>query len=141
MSMLTGWEAAYREILQIPGAGRRGYLASASSQCIAWLGHHLTGILGSPVGADFGVEVQEWHRNWRHRAKAGRRRLTKPLRCPGCQMLLLVWEEGTDRVCCGNPACARVWTYAEYEAMVEERSGQKLAREDGAALARLVCLR
>jgi hypothetical protein len=115
MAMLSGWEAAYREHMQWPGAARRGFLASVSTSCIAWLVHHLDGILSSPIAADFGAEVMQWHRDFRRSAKAGVRKLRKPMRCPGCRLLTLTWEEGDDRVECANPDCYRVLSYADYE--------------------------
>lgn len=123
MNVLTEHENAFRDFIEIgPPQARRGYLASASSQCIAWLGHHLDDVLASPVAEGFGHDVLEWQKGWKTRAKAGKRKLVKPLRCPGCQLLTLVWTEGDDRVECGNPDCSRIYTYAEYEQMVEERA-------------------
>jgi hypothetical protein len=133
MLILTDHETAYREYKGIDLVARRGFLASASSECIAWLGHQLTGILASPLGEGFGLDVLEWHRQWKRRAKAGKRRLTKPLRCVGCSMLTLVWEEGSGQVNCQNPDCNRVYTYDEYEAIVEERAGQRHQPEPGQA--------
>lgn len=131
MNILTEHENAYREtVLHIGTPGRRGYMASASSECIAWLGTHLDGILASEVGEAFGVDVLDWHRAWKRRAKAGVRKLVKPLRCPHCKHLLLEWEEGSDRVDCRNPDCNLVLTYAQYQALVEERAGRPYRQEN-----------
>jgi len=118
MGMLGGWEMAYREHHHLPSPPRRGYLALASSQCIAWLGTHLDGILASPIGEDFGREVAEWYWANYRRVKAGQPRRKKPIRCPGCRARTLVWQEGGNRVTCQNPdGCNRVFTLAEYEAL------------------------
>ena len=69
-----------------------------STQCIAWLGHHLDDILASGIGEGFGVDVLELHAKWKRKAKADRRHLTKPLRCPGCSMLMLIWQEGAGKL-------------------------------------------
>ena len=129
MAVLTEHENAYREVLGIGTPPRRGFLASASSECIAWLGQHLDGVLASVIAEGFGTDVLAWHRLWRRQAKAGVRKLTKPLRCPSCRLLMLIWQEGNDRVDCANPDCGRVLSYADYEAIVQERAGRD-ARDD-----------
>jgi hypothetical protein len=129
--ILREHEDAYREaVLGIGGPARRGFLAAASSQCIAWLGHHLDDILASDIGEGFGADVLDWYGRWVRDAKADQPHRTKPLRCPGCSMMLLVWQEGSDRLVCANDDCGRVLTYAEYEGLVGvavaeiERGGQ-----------------
>ena len=118
-SMLTGWERAYRDLRGWPSPAPRGDLASVATSCIAWLMHHLDGILRSPLAADFGLEILRWHRDLAGSAKAGVRTLRKPLRCPSCQYLTLMWTEGEQQVTCANPACNRILSYAEYETEVE----------------------
>jgi hypothetical protein len=122
--MLAGWERAYREIRRWPSPPPRGELASAETACIAWLLHHLDGILCSPAAADFGLEVLQWHREFTSSTKAGARTLRKPMRCPSCQLLTLTWTEGETQVACGNPDCCRILSLADYDAEVE-----RLAKE------------
>ncbi|HTX63307.1 MAG TPA: hypothetical protein VMD28_06685 [Acidimicrobiales bacterium] len=118
-TMLGGWESAYRDLRGWPSPPRRGDLASTMTTCIAWLGSHLRGILASDIGADFGREVLQWHRETAARAKAGVRTLRKPLRCPTCGMLTLFWTEGETNVYCADPNCARVLSLPDYENEVE----------------------
>lgn len=118
-AMLTGWEGAYRDIRGWPSPAPRGELASVETTCIAWLLHHLDGILRSPVAEDFGLEILRWHREFTGSAKAGVRTLRKPMRCPSCQYLTLMWTEGEQQVNCENPACNRILSLAEYEAETE----------------------
>ncbi len=94
MNVLTEHENAYREqVLAIGTPPRRGFLAATSTQCIAWLGHHLDDILTSAIAEGFGADVLAWHKVWKRQAKAGARKLTKPMRCPSCQLLMLVWTK------------------------------------------------
>ncbi len=115
-AMLTGWESAYRDLRRWPSAAPRGELASAETTCIAWLMHHLNGILRSPLAADFGMEVLQWHREFTGSTKAGVRTLRKPMRCPSCQYLTLTWTEGEQQVTCSNPACNRIMSLTDYDA-------------------------
>lgn len=124
LSMLTGWEDAYRDLQGWPSGARRGYLASAITTTIAWLTAHLDGILEGVLAEDFGAEILKWHRELCGKSKAGARRLRKPLRCPGCQLLSLTWTEGEEYVRCGNPDCSRLLRLAEYEAETERRAGE-----------------
>ena len=127
-AMLTGWEGEYRRIRGWPSAAPRGDLASVETTCIAWLMHHLDGILRSPVAADFGLEVMQWHREFTGSAKAGVRTLRKPMRCPSCQYLTLTWTEGEQQVTCSNPACNRILSLTDYENEVERMAkDQKVA--------------
>lgn len=130
--MLGGWEKAFRDLNGWKAARREGDLASWITVCSAWLMGHLTAILHSAISEDVGKEILAWHREIDGRANWELRRVKKPLRCkmPSCQQLTLVWVEGEDKVCCSNPDCRAVMTYAEYEALVEERSG---TRKDTAA--------
>lgn len=128
-SMLRGWEDAYRGLKGWPSPPPRGDLASAETACIAWLARHLRGILACPdIAADFGNEILQWHRDAANRAKAGVRKLTKPMRCPSCQLLTLTWTEGERDVRCGNlPDCGRVMTLADYEAETERLAAEHAA--------------
>ena len=131
MNVLSEHENAYREqVLAIGTPPRRGYLAATSTQCIAWLGHHLDDILTSGIAEGFGADVLAWHKVWKRQAKAGARKLTKPMRCPSCQLLMLVWIEGDGRVECANPSCGRILSYADYENLVEEKAGQGARQDD-----------
>lgn len=123
-AMLLGWERAYRDLRRWPSPAPRGELASAETTCIAWLAHHLDGILRSPLAADFGLEILQWHREFTGSAKAGVRTLRKPMRCPSCQLLTLTWTEGEQQVNCSNPDCRRILSLAEYDAEV-----QRMAKE------------
>jgi hypothetical protein len=114
-SMLAGWESAYRDLKGWPSAPPRGSLASRETERIAWLSRHLTGILASPIAADFGTEILRWHRGMARKAKAGVRTLRMPLRCPRCSMLSLTWTEGSDRVECGDQDCGLIITRAKYD--------------------------
>jgi hypothetical protein len=127
-SMLLGWERAYRDLRRWPSPAPRGDLASAETACIAWLMHHLDGILRSPAAADFGLEILQWHRELASSAKAGVRTLRKPMRCPSCQLLTLTWTEGEQQVGCSNPDCRRILSLAEYDAEV-----QRMAKEQQVA--------
>jgi hypothetical protein len=114
--MLIDWEDAYRSIRGWDSAPPRGDMASVQTEVTAWLGRHLDGILAAEdIAEPFGTEVLRWHRGMKHQAKAGVETLRKPLRCPRCRLMLLVWTEGSDRVDCRNPDCAAVMSYAEYE--------------------------
>jgi hypothetical protein len=127
-AMLTGWERAYREYRRWPSPPPRGELASAETVCIAWLGHHLDGILLSPLAGDFGAEILQWHREFKSSAKAGVRTLRKPMRCPSCRLLTLTWTEGETQVCCSNPDCNRIMSLEAYDAEVEHMTrGQQPA--------------
>jgi hypothetical protein len=121
-SMLAEWERIYRALKGWPSPPPRGDLTSFETACIAWLRWKLRGILAHPdIAADFGREILQWHRETAASAKAGVRTLRKPLRCPSCGLLTLVWTEGEDRVDCQNTegGCARVMSYADYESEVE----------------------
>jgi hypothetical protein len=120
--VLAGWEDAYRGAMGWGSGARRGDLASRLTTSVAWLGTHLTRVLAHEgIGPDFGTEVGEWHRRLSRLAKAGKRTLRKPLRCPGCGLLTLMWEEGEDTVACAG--CGRVLTYSEYEVLVAHAAG------------------
>ena len=130
VKMITGWEQSYRGLKGWRSPPRRGYLASVVTGCSAWLMHHLDGILSAPdIAVDFGAEIMLWHREFTAKAKAGTRRLRKPLRCPGqgCGLLTLWWTEGEKHVQCVNPDCGRVMTLAEYEAEVARKAGESPA--------------
>jgi hypothetical protein len=129
VSMLTGWEDAYRDARGWPSGARKGSLASRLTECVAWLGQHLGGA-GQPgilthdgISGPFGEEIGTWHREIVAKAKAGTRRIRKPLRCPGCGLLTLIWDEGEPDVKCGNPDCGVIMAYAEYMAEVSRRAG------------------
>jgi hypothetical protein len=124
--MLAEWEAAYRERLRLPSAPRHGDLAHQRTECIAWLAERLDAILVSPLAADFGMEVQQWHAELKAKTKAGVRVLRKPLRCPSCSLLMLTWQEGERYVHCCNPECREVLTYDEYEASVAVAAGSRV---------------
>ncbi len=127
-AMLTGWERAYRDFRRWPSAAPRGDLASVETSCIAWLLHHFDGIMRSPVAADFGLEILQWHRELTGSTKAGVRTVRKPLRCPSCQYLTLMWTEGEQQVTCANPSCNRIMSLAEYDTEVERLAkGQRVA--------------
>lgn len=118
--MLRDWEDSYRSIRGWGSAPPRGDLASVQTEVIAWLGQHLDGILASPdIAEPFGQEMLQWHQGMKRTAKAGRETRRKPLRCPRCHLITLTWTEGSDRVDCGNPSCAAVLSYSEYEAETE----------------------
>ena len=128
-AMLTGWEAAYRDLKEWRSLARRGHLASAVTTCIAWLSVHLDEILVAPFAADFGAEVLQWHREFTNKTKAGARTLRRPLRCPRpqCRLLTLTWTEGDTHVICSNPDCGAHIPLAEYE-MEVARLGAALER-------------
>ena len=70
----------------------------------------------------------QWHREFTSGTKAGVRTLRKPMRCPSCQYLTLVWTEGEQQVLCNNPACNRILSLADYDAEVEKMAkDQKVA--------------
>jgi hypothetical protein len=121
--MLAGWEAAYRDHKGWPSAPRHGDMACQRTECIAWLSERLDAILTSPLAADFGAEVQQWHAELKAKTKAGVRRLRKPLRCPrsmgGCGLLMLTWTEGGRNVECSTPGCGLLLPLEVYYATVE----------------------
>lgn len=121
--MLGSWEHAYRDLRGWPCPRRDGELAAWVTSCSSWLMAHLTGILASALAEDFGKEILQWNREFTGKAKAGVRKLTKPMRCPRCQLLMLTQVDGEDRVTCRNPECLRVLSLAEYEAEVERLAG------------------
>lgn len=121
VSMLTGWEDAYRDYADLgPQPARRGHLAAPETEIIAWLmrDRRLDAILTSPFAVEFGQEVMQWHREFTNKTKAGARTLRKPLRCPRpqCRLLTLTWTEGDTHVICSNPDCGAHIPLAEYEA-------------------------
>jgi hypothetical protein len=118
-SMLSGWEAAYRDLKGYPSPPRRGDLADTLTSCVAWLSSHLRGILATDLADEFGREILAWHRENANKAKAGVRTLRKPLRCPACGMLTLFWTEGEKNVYCADKNCARVLSLSDYENEVE----------------------
>lgn len=121
--MLVGWEAAYRKHRGWPAPFHPEDLASWTTECHAWLAQHLRGILASPLAVDFGTEILSWHREIVSSAKAGTRRLRKPMRCPGCRQLTLTWTEGEEMVNCADPGCRVAMRYDEYEAEIARRVG------------------
>lgn len=131
--MLGGWEHAYRELKGWPYPRREEDTMSWVTACSAWLHARLTVILASPIAEDFGTEILSWHRDLASRTKAGKRALRKPLRCPGCSLLTLVWTEGEESVRCGHADCGRVLTLTDYYAMVERQAGEKPSPSAGAA--------
>jgi hypothetical protein len=116
---LAEWEHLYRREKGYDPAPPRGELASRTTLTVAWLNRHLDGILASSVAEGFGDDVIRYHAELRARAKAGRRKLDKPLRCPACRHLLLRYVDGEPYVECRNPACNALLTYAEYDAAVD----------------------
>jgi len=118
-SMLAGWESAWRDHMGWDSGPPKGDLAARETETVNFLSRQLGGILAGPFAADFGREVLQWHQAAAAAAKAGpARTLPKPLRCPACGLLLLIWVEGSDRVDCGNPGCGLIMSYQEYEAEV-----------------------
>lgn len=134
--MLSNWEAIYRALKGWNSGPPYGELASRETECINWLQRHLRGILCSDVGADFGREIIQWHREGSGSAKAGVRTLRKPLRCPSCKLVTLFWTEGEKQIRCKNDVCGRILSLSEYETEVERQAailkrGQEDAGEDG----------
>jgi hypothetical protein len=123
-AMLSGWETIYRELNGWLSPPPRGELASKETACIDWLRRHLGGILASEIGADFGLEILQWHRESAGSAKAGVRTLRKPMRCPSpnCRNLTLFWTEGDTNVYCKAPDCGRILTLAQYETELERQA-------------------
>lgn len=115
--ILAEWEGAYRDHCRFPSAPRHGDMAHQRTECIAWLMEKLDGILSSPLAADFGLEVQQWHAELKAKTKAGVRTLRKPLRCPNCRLLMLAWTEGDKQIRCCNPECSPLMSLDEYEAV------------------------
>ena len=122
--MLSGWETIYRDLNGWLSPPPRGELARRETACVNWLRRHLKGILASPVAADFGLEILQWHREGEGSAKAGRRTVRKPMRCPShnCRMLSLFWTEGDKDVHCMNPSCRRILSLREYEEEAERQA-------------------
>ena len=121
--MLGGWEHAYRDYRKWPYPRREPDVAAWITACTAWLASHLQGILSSPLAEDFGAEILSWHRELSSQAKAGTRKLRKPMRCPGCRQLTLTWVEGEEMVNCSDPSCRVTLRYDEYESEVSRRTG------------------
>jgi len=122
--MLSGWETIYRDLNGWLSPPPRGELARRETACIDWLRRHLKSILVSDIAADFGLEILQWHREGESSAKAGRRTVRKPMRCPSqnCRMLSLFWTEGDKEIYCKNPDCRRVLSLAEYEEEAERQA-------------------
>jgi len=122
-SMLSGWETAWRELNGWLSPPPRGTLATRETACVNWLRRHLAAILASEtIGADFGLEILQWHREAAGSAKAGVRTLRKPMRCPSCRLLTLFWTEGDATVNCKNPDCGRILDLAAYDDEVDRQS-------------------
>lgn len=121
--MLAGWVEAYREYMKWPSAPRYGDLASMCTECTAWLGKHLDGILVSPMAFEFGDEVMRWHADLKNKTKAGVRTLKKPLRCltaaGGCGLLMLWYTDGDEYIRCRAPGCTFMMRLGDYYATVE----------------------
>jgi hypothetical protein len=132
--LLVMWEDGYRKLKGWSSAPARGGDADARTEMIDWLLAHLDdgpgGILRSDYALEFGRDVLNWRKVLARSTKAGVRKLRKPLRCPRCRLITLVWEEGSDRVDCANPDCSAVYSYADYEketgrlAGILERGGE-----------------
>lgn len=120
--MLSNWETIWRDLNGWLSPPPRGELARRETACIDWLRRHLKGILVSDVAADFGREILQWHREGEGSAKAGRRTVRKPMRCPSCRFVTLFWTEGEKDVHCRNEDCKRVLSLAEYEAEAERQA-------------------
>ena len=126
--MLLEWEDAYRQWMGWPASSHDGDLAGQTTECLGWLIGHLWGAKGLlaaayPGAKDFGEEILSSHSQIKGRAKAGTRKLRKPMRCPSCHFQALTWVEGEDDVHCSNPECRLVMRYVEYEAEVARRTG------------------
>lgn len=120
--MLAGWELAYRDHKGWPSGPRHGDMAHQRTECVAWLSERLDAILASPLAADFGSEVLQWHAELKAKTKAGVRKLRKPVRCPQCSLLMLAWTEGDRYVRCYAPDCGMMLALDEYEAIVAANS-------------------
>ena len=136
--MLSGWETIWRKLNGWLGPPPRGELARRETACIDWLRRHLPGILVSDIAADFGREILQWHREGEGSAKAGRRTVRKPMRCPSCKFVTLFWTEGEKDVHCRNEDCNRILSLTEYEAEAERQAAAlqrdpDAFREDNAA--------
>jgi len=133
-TMLAGWEQAYRDLMGWPAAIRHGSLAAKRTECIAWLAERFSDIITSGIAADFGAEVMIWHAELKAKSKAGVRTLRKPLRCPSCKRLMMMYTDGDKSVRCYNPTCRRILSLPEYEAEVETLAARlkaaKITRED-----------
>lgn len=129
-TVLLGHERAYRNERGWPSAAPRTgerELAGIITVVSAWLRSHLDGILRTEadgLAERFGLDVLRFHAMFTAKAKAGTRKLRKPLRCPSCRLLTLVWEDSRpDDVKCGNPDCRAVMSYSQYEASVTRAAG------------------
>jgi hypothetical protein len=124
-SLFTDWEAKYRGLRGWPSVRRDEDMADVITSCAAWLSAHLRGILASRLARAFGEGILDWHRELTGSTKAGTRKLTKPLRCPGCRQLTLTWVEGEESVHCSDPDCRVILRYQEYEAEVSRMAGME----------------
>ena len=136
--MLSGWETIYRDLNGWLSPPPRGELSRRETACIDWLRRHLASILVSDIAADFGLEILRWHREGVSSAKAGRRTVRKPMRCPSCKFVTLFWVEGEKDVHCKNSDCRRVLSLAEYDDEAERQASAlqrdpDAFREDGEA--------
>ena len=126
ISMLSGWEDAYRDHAELgPQQARRGQLAAPETEIIAWLmrDRRLDQILTAPFAVDFGQEILQWHREFKNKTKAGVRTERLPVRCSRCRFLMLTWTDGDTHVICHNPDCQRPRIpRAEYDAEVARLS-------------------
>lgn len=121
ISMLSGWEDAYRDHAELgPQQARRGQLAAPETEIIAWLmrDRRLDQILTAPFAVDFGQEILQWHREFKNKTKAGVRTERLPVRCSRCRFLMLTWTDGDTHVICHNPDCEARIPRAEYDAEV-----------------------
>lgn len=121
--MLREWEHAWCDHVGVSYPRHEPDLASWITLAVSWLFARLAKILASPLAEDFGSEILSWHRELAGQAKAGTRKLRKPMRCPGCQQLTLTWVEGEEMVNCSDPSCQRTMGYSEYEVEVARRAG------------------
>ena len=117
-TVMNGWETAYRGCDPLP---RRGYLASALTTTVAWMVTHFDGMITHPgIAVPFGDEVRQWHRALRSRTKAGAGKIRKPVPCPRCDEMLLIWNEGDTYVRCAGRDCGRMLSLDDY-ADIEKR--------------------
>jgi hypothetical protein len=121
LKMLTGWEDAYRDWHNTEHPAypwltrpRRGVLATELTSTVAWLNWHLDGILASPLAADFGAEILQWHREFKNKTRAGTGMHLGLVPCAHCKLRLLAWADGDDHLRCGN--CGRWMSMDDYHA-------------------------
>jgi len=115
---LRDWVSGFQSF--DPGT-RLDFLTTAIDEEVHWLAAHFDRIIADPDrAADFGAEVQRWHREFCAKAKAGAGTKHQKKKCPRCKAYSLWRRDGEDYIRCVDLDCARMLSLDEFESMEED---------------------